>query len=138
MSAMLVVTVTMVMGEDSSTNKKHEKRGLADLGYGTLGGYSVGSGLTGYTGTGLAGLAIPAAATRLGPSSAIRTIPAPALGPAPVVAHAAPVYRPAPVYAPPPPLPAQIIGTSVHTTITKQVSLSRCLRVKYLLFVLVT
>ncbi|KAJ9598901.1 hypothetical protein L9F63_026564, partial [Diploptera punctata] len=130
-----LVLLSVATAEDS---KKQDKRGLSDLGYGTLGGYAVGSGLTGYSGTGLAGLAVPAHA-HLGPSSAIKTIPAPALGPAPVYAqpppayahpapayaHPAPVYaHPAPVYAHPAPVyrpaPAHIVGTSVHTTITKQ------------------
>jgi hypothetical protein len=87
----LVLLLTTVGAEDGG--KKQEKRGLLGLGYGTLGGYGIGSGLTGYSDTGLA-------------------VPAHVAAPAP-----GPVLSPPPVYAPP-----HVIGASVHTTITKQVS----------------
>lgn len=90
------------VGAEDGKEKKQEKRGLLGLGYGTLGGYGVGSGLTGYSGTGLAGLALP-----------------PVVVPAP-----GPALPPPPVYA-----PSHVIGASVHTTITKQVGaqVSPCL-----------
>jgi hypothetical protein len=102
-SALVLLLATA--GAEDGKEKKQEKRGLLGLGYGalggygTLGGYGVGSGLTGYSGSGLAGLALP-------------PVPAPLALPAP-----GPVLPPPPVFAPP-----HLIGASVHTTITKQVS----------------
>jgi hypothetical protein len=108
-----LVLLAVVGAEDGKEKKKQEKRGVLGLGYGTLGGYGVGSGLTGYIGTGLAGLALPPVPV---------PVAAPASGP---VLPPPPVYAPRPpVYAPPPPVYAQphVIGASVYTTITKQVS----------------
>jgi hypothetical protein len=93
------LVLLVIVGAEDRKEKKQEKRGLLGLGYGTLGGYGVGSGLAGYSGTGLAGLSLPPA-------------PGPLLAPA----HA-PLLSPPPVYA-----PAHVIGSSIHTTITKQVS----------------
>ena len=103
MSALALLVV--VGAEDNG--KKQVKRGLVGLGYGTLGGYGVGSGLAGYSGIGLLGhggsvLGGLGVAPPLGPVAA----PAPS-----------PVLPPPHVYA-----PSHVIGTSVHTTITKQVS----------------
>jgi hypothetical protein len=96
-SALLLLLA--VVGAEDAKEKKHEKRGLLGLGYGTLGGYGVGSGLTGYSGSGLAALALPPA-------------------PVPVAVPASgPLVPPPPVYA-----PSHVIGTSVYTTVTKQVS----------------
>jgi hypothetical protein len=97
-----------VVGAEDGKEKKQEKRGLLGLGYGTLGGYGVGSGLTGYGGSGLAGLALP-------PAHAPVAVPAPG-----------PFLPPPPVYAPPQPVyaPPHVIGASVYTTITKQVSIN--------------
>ena len=77
------------------------------LGYGTLGGYGVGSGLAGYSGIGLLGHG----GSVLG-GLGVAPPPVPVAAPAP-----SPVLPPPQAYA-----PQHVIGTSVHTTITKQVS----------------
>jgi hypothetical protein len=105
------LVLLVFVGAEDVKEKKQEKRGLLGLGYGTLGGYGVGSGLTGYTGNGLAGLALPPA-----PVPVAAHAPGPVLPPPPVYAPSAPVLPPPPVYAP------HLIGSSVYTTITKQVS----------------
>jgi hypothetical protein len=96
-SALLLLAAA---GAEDGKEKKQEKRGVLGLGYGTLGGYGIGSGLTGYSGSGLAGFALPP------PLHAPVAVPA-----------SAPLLPPPPVYA-----PSHVIGASVHTTVTKQVS----------------
>lgn len=102
-----------VVGAEEGKAKKQEKRGLLGLGYGTLGGYGVGSGLTGYSGSGLANLALPPA-----PVPVAAPASAPLLPPPPVYAHPQPAYAHLPPVYP----PSHVIGASVYTTITKQVS----------------
>jgi len=93
------------------------------LGYGTLGGYGVGSGLAGYSGIGLlghggSGLAGYSGIGLLGHGGSVLGGLGVAPPPGPVAAPApSPILPPPHVYAPP-----HVIGTSVHTTITKQVS----------------
>jgi hypothetical protein len=89
------------------------------LGYGTLGGYGVGSGLAGYSGIGLLGYG----GSGLG-GLGVAPPPGPVAAPAP-----SPVLPPSHVYAPP-----HVIGTTVHTTITKQVSTGVTLGVGFLFF----
>jgi hypothetical protein len=94
------------------------------LNYGTLGGYGVGSGLAGYSGIGLAGYSgIGLLGHGVGGLAGYGGGVLGGLGVAPPPGPvAAPV--PSPVL-PPPPLyaPSNVIGASVHTTITKQVSI---------------
>jgi hypothetical protein len=109
-----LVLLVVVGAEDGK--KKQEKRGLVGLAYGTLGGYGVGSGLAGYSGIGLSGHGgsglLGYGGIGLG-GLGLAPPPVPVAAPAP-----SPVLPPPPVYALP-----HVIGASVHTTITKQVSI---------------
>jgi hypothetical protein len=86
------------------------------LGYGTLGGYGVGSGLAGYGGIGLLGNGVGGLAGYGGGvlgGLGVAPPPGPVAAPAP-----SPLLPPPPLYA-----PSNVIGATVHTTITKQVSI---------------
>jgi hypothetical protein len=101
-----MLALLVVAGAEDG-EKKQEKRGVVGLEYGTLGGYGVGSGLAGYSGIGLLGYG----GSKL---AGLGLVPQPVAVAAPVPS---PVLPPPPVYVPP-----HVIGASVHTTITKQVS----------------
>jgi len=111
--------VLLVVAGAEYDGKKQAKRGLVGLGYGTLGGYGVGSGLAGYSGIGLLGHG----GSLLG-GLGVAPPPGPVAAPAP-----SPVLPPPQVYAPP-----HVIGTSIHTTITKQVSTGVTLYVGLIFF----